>query len=239
MSFLVKTEQFEGPLDLLLSLIEKRKLFVNDISLANVTEEYISYANVQNEYNIEEKTSFLVIATTLILIKSRSLLPNLSLTTEESVQIEVLEDRLKLYAIARKIGESILEMYGKNILFSGASRKNDTPIFTPDKKVNLEVLQNALNNVINNLPKEEKLPEINVERMMSIEEMMENLHERIGNAVQASFHNISGGQPKTKEEKVFVIVSFLAMLELVRQGIIDVLQNDIFEDITIEKPIQI
>lgn len=78
--FKIKTEVFEGPLDLLLSLVEKRKLFISDISLASVTDEYINHINKLPEYSMDDRTQFILIASTLLLIKAKSLLPNLPLT---------------------------------------------------------------------------------------------------------------------------------------------------------------
>ncbi len=91
--YLVKTHIFEGPLDTLLSLIEKRKLFINDISLAQVADDYIAYIKSLNEFPIADSSHFILIASTLVLIKSKSLLPDLNLTTEEQESIDDLEDR--------------------------------------------------------------------------------------------------------------------------------------------------
>lgn len=237
MSFLIKTEQFEGPLDLLLSLIEKRKLFINDISIASVTEEYLGYINELRDINLEEKTGFLVIAATLILIKSRSLLPNLTLTVEESEQVTSLEDRLKRYQAAKRGSEWIIKRLGNRFIFLAPERKNDAPVFAPDEKVNLAVLRDAINKVLKELPAiEEVLPEVSVGKAISIEEMIGNLEERMQNAMSMKLSDFGGTRaPKTKEEKVYMIVSFLAMLELVRQGIFEVMQNDTDGEITISK----
>ena len=70
-SYTVKTAVFEGPLDLLLELVTKRKLFVNDVSLSQVTDDFISYIDKHEEFPIGESAEFIVIASTLMLIKSR------------------------------------------------------------------------------------------------------------------------------------------------------------------------
>src|SRR4051812_5655315 len=97
MSFTVKTEVFEGPLDLLLSLIEKRKLFVNDISLAKVADDFIAHVQGFEKFPMNDSVNFTLIASTLLLIKSKSLLPTLTLTEEEEEGIHDLEARLKMY----------------------------------------------------------------------------------------------------------------------------------------------
>ena len=91
MSFTVKQQQFEGPLELLLDLIEKRKLFVSDIALAQVTDDYIAHIKSSTEFPIADSAQFILVASTLLLIKSKSLLPSLDLTTEEQADIKDLE----------------------------------------------------------------------------------------------------------------------------------------------------
>jgi segregation and condensation protein A len=80
--FSFKTEVFEGPLSLLIELIEKRKLLINDISLAAVTDEYMRRVAEMERSPLRETAEFIVLASTLLLIKSKSLLPILSLTEE-------------------------------------------------------------------------------------------------------------------------------------------------------------
>ena len=106
-SFSVKTSVFEGPLDLLLELINKRKLFVSDVSLARVTDDFIcyieQYESAGRRIPIAESAEFIMVASTLMLVKSRSLLPGLRLTEEEEESISDLEQRLALYAYMKEL----------------------------------------------------------------------------------------------------------------------------------------
>ncbi len=235
----VKTPIFEGPLDLLLDLIQNRKLFINELSLAQVTDDYIGYVKNLPEMNITHTTSFILIAATLILIKSKSLLPNLELTGDEEEKIVDLEKRLKLYQLIKDASEGIKNTFGKNIIFQSPEKSYDDPLFSPDPKINLENMHLLLQNLIERLPKKQFMPEVSVQKVMSIEEMIESLTERIQTSLNTSFrdftNSVSGGTGTPKEKKVYVIVGFLAMLELVREGIINVLQDNHFEDITIHK----
>src|SRR6185436_9963090 len=113
----VKTHVFEGPLDLLLNLIESRKLFINEISLSKVTDDYVSYVRSFKELHIADITSFVLIAATLILIKSRSLIPNLELSDEEEAKIIDLEARLKMYQVIKEVGAEIKARFGKDIIY--------------------------------------------------------------------------------------------------------------------------
>src|SRR3990167_10380841 len=110
--FAVKTQVFEGPLDLLLELISKRKLFVNDVSLSQVTDDFIAYIQEHDEFPLSESAEFILVASTLMLIKSRSLLPTLELTEEEEESIHDLEDRLALYARTKELAVELKSIFG-------------------------------------------------------------------------------------------------------------------------------
>jgi len=235
-SFSVKTATFEGPLEALLRLIEDRKLFINEISLARVTDDYIAYIKSLQSLNFAETTGFLVVAATLLLIKSKSLLPNISLTEDEKGSIDDLEYRLKMYQTIKKVGVHIKEKFGKEMIFMGVACQQPV-IFTPDPSITKDSLLSALNNVIEAMPKNDIVPQIEVKKVISIEEMINNLIERVQEGIKLSFKEFSKGSTleNIKEEKVNIIVSFLAVLELTRQGIIDVVQNESFDDIDIVK----
>ena len=233
--FHVKTRVFEGPLDLLLSLIEKHKLHINDISLSKVTDEYITYVNAQTDFPTGQVADFILVASALVLIKSKSLLPTLQLSEEEQESIEDLERRLKEYKRIKELSHHVRERFGKMILFRKLPNKNIEPIFSPDKNMTVENLLSAVRGAIRNLPKVERLAQAVIQKVVSLEEMITHLTDRIASADQMSFKEFSKQKEvKSKEEKIHVIVSFLAMLELVKQGIIRVSQDKLFEDIRIE-----
>jgi len=238
----IKQGAFEGPLELLLSLIEQRKLFVNEISLAEVTNDYISYikslSDVPSDKHIANVSYFILIAATLILIKSKSLLPNLSLTDDETEKIEDLENRLKLYKIIKNASIEIKNNFGTKIIFMPNERIWSEPLFSPDSAITVNNINDAIKDVLNHIPKKvEKLPELEVKKIINIDEIINSLTDRIQNAMNLSFKTFtqSQGAENVEEAKVHVIVSFLAMLELVREGIIDVMQNTSFGDIEINK----
>lgn len=235
--FTVRTEHFEGPLDLLLALIEKRKLFVNDISLVQVTDDYISHVRDFEEFPIGEVADFVLVASTLVLIKSKSLLPTLTLSEDESVDIEDLKGRLRLYKKVKELSKHVQERFGKHIIFERNQSKQLNVVFSPDESITTENLHTAFQNVLNNLPKKEKLPEATVKKVISIDEMIDRLTDRIQSSLQMSFSEFSSyrrGAPISKEVKVNVIIGFLAMLELVKQGIVRVEQEEHFGEIGME-----
>lgn len=232
--YTIKTGNFEGPFHLLLSLIEERKFFINDLSLAQVTEDYLNYLNKLEKYNPSIVSSFVVVAATLILIKSKSLLPNLNLTSEEEGSIQNLEERLKLYELYTKLSLNIKNKFGKKIIFAPLERKNEVLVFLPDGKIIKENMMTFIHDALGKVPKKIFLPEMEVKRVISMDEMIDKLTTRIEESMKINFKDFMGSG-KTKEEKIVVIISFLAMLELVRQGILHAVQQSNFEDIMIEK----
>jgi segregation and condensation protein A len=242
-TYQIKISGFEGPFGLLLELVEKRKLFINDVSLASVTEDYLNYMSKLGDNGLignDEISSFIIVASTLILIKSKSLLPNLSLTSEEEGDIKNLEERLRLYELFTKFAGNIKKDFGKKIIFAPLERKhNNVLVFLPDSQITKNSMMTFAQGVLGGMPKKVILPEAQVKKVISIEEMIEKLTDRIKNAVQMSFKDlhpsIGSGRVATKEEKITAIVGFLAMLELVRQGIIDAVQEFDKGDIIMNK----
>ena len=233
-NYTIKTTGFEGPFGLLLNLIEKRKLFINDVSLSLVTEDYLSYMNKLGGLPPAEVSSFILVASTLLLIKSKSLLPNLDLTSEEEGDIKNLEERLRLYELFMRLGSNIKNNFGEKIIFAANERKNDSIIFLPDNQITKNSMMTFAQNVLGAMPKKIFMPEVEVKTVISIEEMIDKLTDRIKNSLKMNFGDFNGnGKVVTREEKVVVIVGFLAMLELVRQGIIDAIQEN--EEIIMQK----
>jgi segregation and condensation protein A len=222
----VKTDHFEGPLDLLLDMIEKRKLFINDISLSAIADDYISYVQKMENFPVSYTANFVLVASTLVLIKSKSLLPNLELNEEEKESIEDLELRLKIYKEFKAISKKIGEMYGSNIIYAKLENRNRQIVFSPPEKLSLLEMQNSIQNVLKNLPIKAEPPRATVKKIMSLEEMMDNLAKRVESSLRLSFRSFA-----SKEEKVNAIVGFLAMLELVKRGVISVKQDATFSDI--------
>jgi len=235
--YTVKSGSFEGPLELLLNLVESKKLFINEISLSSVTDEYLRFARSLEKGNLSELTSFLSIAATLILIKSRSLLPGFIVTREEEKDIADLESRLSLYAMIREIGAELSARYGTTVIHLPPEREIITSVFAPDPKLTPSVLVQAVADTLNRIPKEEVLPQVRVRKVISIDEMLTSLTERVAAATRVSFRQwqstVAGEDKETFKNNV--IVSFLAMLELVRQGIMDAMQGVDFDDIELTK----
>lgn len=230
----VKTDVFEGPLDALLSMIEKRKLSISDISLAKVADDYVAYVRSQVDFPLGDSASFILVASTLVLIKSKTLLPTLSLSEEEERSIDDLEARLTLHQEYKQKAEELGKLFGKNILFSPIPKKQTTVVFAPDRKTTRQGMHEAILRVIEQMPKPKAVVHTTIRSVISLEEAIVNLTERIGKHLKLNFKEFA---QTGKAEKVSVVVHFLAMLELVKQGVIQVKQERPFQDIEMETTI--
>lgn len=225
--FVVQTPKFEGPLDALLSLIEKRQLYINDISLAKVTADYIQFI-AENEETITNKAEFLTIASTLVLAKSKSLLPD-KITQEEDQEISELEDRLRAYQIIKEQGEMLNDIFGQQSLFLPQTRRSrgEKQVFAPGTTLTKELLAEKATRAIVVLP-EDSLPTANIQRTVSLQEEIERLQGRCQEITKLSFS--SAVRSQNRHDKV---VLFVAILELAKTGIIRLEQSSPFSDIMI------
>lgn len=229
----VKVEQFEGPLDLLLQLIEEEKLEVTKVSLAQVTEQYIKMLNERAKEHVraEELADFLAIAARLLLIKSRALLPFLQWGEED--EGEELTRQLKIYKEYLDASKVIAALIGKKH-FSFARQKLLTVReveFSPPPSLNVSQLAKTFAEILRAVDPLANLPSEVIRKTISIQEKISQIRERIFKEAQANFSEIL----RDAENKTEVIVSFLALLELIKQRVIVVRQASTFDDITIEK----
>lgn len=230
MIYKIKLDKFEGPLDLLLQLIESEDLPITEVSLAKVTEQYVEYLQTLEQKNPDELADFLVVAAKLLLIKSRVLLPALEVDLEEDGFS--LEDQLKLYreyaAASRRVGQFISK---HRFAFAREKALFQTGVFAPPIGVTPKKLVAVFLDVLSALLPIMELPKSAVLRTLSIKEKIEELRSLILKRAETSFSAmIRGARNKTE-----IIVSFLALLELIKQKIINVSQENIFEDISIKR----
>lgn len=216
-NFTIQTEAYQGPFALVLELIEARKLLINDLALASITEDFIAHVRGQAAFPMEETSDFIHIAATLLLIKSKSLVPDLTLTEEEGADVEDLKRRLEAYRKVREATRELSRIYGKALMQEAGEHPLDA-VFAPSsdftKEALAEALSSALTRALSAREGAEALPEARVVSLVTIEEMMERLAHRVQKAMTLSFKEFSGDI----KERVEVIVSFLALLELVKQG---------------------
>ena len=234
-TFAVKVGEFEGPMELLLELVEERELQINQVSLATVADSFIEHLKkMPAEMNV--LGNFVVVASTLILIKSLSLLPTLAVTGEEEDQIGDLERRLKLYQIVRQTMPLLqAALAGPAIFYRDSRSRVVNPVFSPTAEITLANLQSVVARLINDLPKAATLPTATVKKLVSLEAVIEDISRRVQTALSMSFNDfVKDKSVDWRKEKINVIVSFLALLELFKQGLVNITQTEHFSDIKIE-----
>ncbi len=227
----VRIRQFEGPLELLLSLIEGRKLDITQVSLAEVADQYLErLASDRESISLSNLSEFLVIAARLILIKSKMLLPVLEFTDEEEESMEDLEMRLIEYKRFKDVAEMLAKtLSGPNRSYAREKFLGAPETFAPPKGLSGEILRRHFVSVLGDIPVKEQLIEEVIEEVMSLEERIVSLQTSLRERAEYGFRELVAAAGNRME----VIVSFLAVLELVKQRYVVVRQGGAFGDIHI------
>lgn len=227
--FVIKTDGYEGPFELVLELIEKRKLLVNDLSLSEITDDFISQVRAKQTFPVEETANFIQIAATLLLIKSKSLIPDLALSEDEKEDVEDLKRRLSAYEKIREVSRLLGQAFGTAPLFPAGERKPEI-FFSPSADLSIAAIDRAFAELLQReKDTEAELPKTKVKTVISLEEMMQKLAKRVESAMTLFFKDFAGGLKERSE----IIVSFLALLELVKQDSVSVEQYAPYGDIRI------
>ena len=226
--FSIATESFQGPLEVLLDMIEGRKMSISDISLADVTDSYLAYIEKLPEMPLGETAQFILVASTLLLIKSRALLPNMELSEDERESVQELERRLARLRLIRTAAKLLRKEWGSAPLALAKRAPLRSPVFMPSD-ANKETLLAAVRRLVSILPKPEAMAQAAVAPVLALEEVILQVKERLTRALRAKFSELTKSRSRSD-----VIVYFLAMLELVRSGSASVSQERLYEDITIE-----
>jgi segregation and condensation protein A len=227
----VLTPVFEGPLDLLLHLIKENKIDIYDIPIALITRQYLEYLELMKELNLDVASEFLVMAATLIYIKSRMLLPRdeSGEVVEEDPRLELVERLLEYQAIK----EAAFELKEREEEWSAVLRRTE-PVFEEEPEelylfdLNIFDLLTAFKKLIEKLPPE--VMEISPETL-TVKDRISYILELLEERDSVIFEDLFEGM-KTKEA---LIVTFLALLELLRLGLVKAYQERPFSIIWIFK----
>ena len=231
MVYRIKLEQFEGPLDLLLQLTQEQKVDITRLSLADVADQYLEYISKRETITLENLADFLSVAAKLILLKSKALLPLLQFTEEEEEEIKDLEQQLAQYKKFKDIALEIAKLADDpKVCFSRESFLGIQTVFHPPQNIEVSDLEKAFKKVIGDIPSSEKLEEEMVREVLTLEEKIVHLQDFLRERVQVSFQELV----KDARDKVEIVVSFLALLELVKQKIVHVEQKELFSEISMK-----
>ena len=224
----INQEKFNGPLDVLLSLIEERKMEITDISLANVTDAFLKYVGDLKQTTPEILADFLVIAARLILIKSKSLLPTLELSSEEEKDINDLKKHLEIYRLFKEASQNIKDQYQKNPTFSKEFLFNQAPIFYPPENFNYNLLYESFKKIWEEFNNLDETSIEKIKKVIKIEEQIKYLLNILNKTTSSEFNQLV-----SKKEKVEIVVSFLAILQMFKDQTIIIEQEETFGEIKI------
>jgi segregation and condensation protein A len=227
-NFKVATTNFQGPLEALLDMIEGRKMSISDVSLAEVTDAFLAYVEKLPGLPLGETAQFILVASTLLLIKSRALLPNMELSEDERESVVELERRLARLRLIRQAAKLLRKEWGRAPLVLPRRAPLREPVFTPSDASTATILS-AIQRLVSILPKPEAMAQAAVAPVLALEEVILRVKGRLTSAFRAKFSELTKSSNRNE-----VIVYFLAMLELVRAGSASVSQEKLYEDITIE-----
>jgi segregation and condensation protein A len=228
----LQQHQFEGPLDLLLSLIEEQKLDITQIALANVTEQFLTYIKQLEKVDASLLADYLSIAAKLLVIKSKAILPSLEIQQEEEEVGMDLTERLLLYKQFKEAGKHLKMLDSKGSQsFTRLLVFSQRISFLPDRTVTASILHDSVMGVLEGLAELDNLPKAKIREAISIQEKIDQLQTQLSNQIETKLSDIMASA-KNKPE---MIITFLALLELIKQKIFTVEQETLFTDITIKQ----
>lgn len=242
MKYSIHLNVYDGPLDLLCDMISKQKIDIKDISIIEITKQYLAYINMLEAMDLEVTSDFITMATKLLEIKSKYLLfSQRELDEEEDPRLELME-QLKEYKKYKKASEVLKDSV--DYLNQPYYRNREEIII--DNKVDLnEISIESIKSILpyifkvknieeeNETKKDERLNKIVRGKIISVEEKIEYIQNILTTADKISFNNII--KDNTKDE---VIATFLSLLELIKSKEIVVVQENFFEDIIIKKNLE-
>jgi segregation and condensation protein A len=229
-NFILKLENFEGPLNLLLQLINEEKLDITQISLAKITDTFLLYLEKIEETKPDELADFLVVAAKLLLIKS-----SLLLRTDQNLEEEVtdLVDQLKIYREYLLASKNLQKLINKKN-FSYAKEKYPINLvqrnFKLNKKISPLILKENFENVLEIILSQIKLTQKRIKKIVSLKEKIEEIIKKLKEIEEINFNRLI-----RNSNKIEIIVTFLAILELAKKEILFVSQNKLFGEIIIKK----
>jgi segregation and condensation protein A len=237
-AYKVKLDTFEGPLDLLLHLIRKNEVNIYDIPIALITEQYLGYIELMQELNLDVAGEFLVMAATLIHIKSRMLLPRPDASQDDIIDEEdpreVLVRRLLEHQKFKAAAELLHE---RERLRSAQYMRPDSRVadaagdeYEPELDVDLFTLMAAFRGVLERATRRPRM--VLPPEQMSIEDRIKQLLDRLSETDACGFEDLFADGDGSRQ---FMIVTFLALLEMIRLKVVRIFQSGGFGPIRVYK----
>ena len=235
--YAIKIDNFEGPLDLLCHLIDKNKMDIYDIKINEIADQYIEYLNQMEEMNLDIASEFIIMASTLIYLKSKSLLPKQEEAEEELTEEELIQ-RIIEYKKYKEIIKKLKVNYEENSkIFLG----NQEQIELPKKRIEKEYDKDLIPNLYKTLleKNEEKINKNaeNIEKIAitdnyTVTSKVKEMFKALIKNNKFVFNNLFSLKEHNKQE---VVTAFSGLLEMSKRDKVNTKQEDLFEDIIVEK----
>jgi scpA/B protein len=235
--YAIKIDNFEGPLDLLCHLIDKNKMDIYDIKINEIADQYIEYLNQMEEMNLDIASEFIMMASTLIYLKSKSLLPKQEEAEEELTEEELIQ-RIIEYKKYKEIIKKLKVNYEENSkIFLG----NQEQIELPKKRIEKEYDKDLIPNLYKTLleKNEEKINKNaeNIEKIAitdnyTVTSKVKEMFKALIKNNKFVFNKLFSLKEHNKQE---VVTAFSGLLEMSKRDKVNTKQEDLFEDIIVEK----
>ena len=235
--YAIKIDNFEGPLDLLCHLIDKNKMNIYDINLSEITDQYIEFLKEQEKLNLEIASEFVVMASTLLFLKSKNLLPKQEEEEEEITEEELIR-RIIEYKKFKEISKVLREKY---IIFSnryyGFEEKIDLPKQKLEKKYDEAIIPEIYENLVEKNNEKINQNAKNIEKIAitdnyTVASKVREMFRVLIKQKRFVFNKLFSIKKHNKQE---VVTAFSGLLELSRRSKVETIQEELFGDITVEK----
>lgn len=235
--YAIKIDNFEGPLDLLCHLIDKNKMNIYDINLSEITDQYIEFLKEQEKLNLEIASEFVVMASTLLFLKSKNLLPKQEEEEEEITEEELIR-RIIEYKKFKEISKFLREKY---IIFSnryyGFEEKIDLPKQKLEKKYDEAIIPEIYENLVEKNNEKINQNAKNIEKIAitdnyTVASKVREMFRVLIKQKRFVFNKLFSIKKHNKQE---VVTAFSGLLELSRRSKVETIQEELFGDITVEK----
>ena len=233
----LKLENFEGPLDLLLHLIDKNKMDIYDVKLSDITDQYIEYINEMEAQNLDITSEFLVIASTLVYLKSKELLPKEAEDESELTEEELL-NRIIEYKKYKDISQKLKIYYLENSKhFYKLPEKIELPEQKLEKTYTNDLIYSNYKKLIENYEVKmnknvQNIEKIAIKETFSVTSKVKEIFKELSKRPRFIFNKLFSTKSKTKAE---VVTAFTGLLELTRRNKVQAMQEELFGDIVVEK----
>ena len=235
--YAIKLDKFEGPLDLLCHLIDVNKMDIYDININDITDQYIKYLNAMEKMNLEIASEFLVMASTLLYLKSKKLLPKQEEEEEELTEEELIQ-RIIDYKKYKEISKTLKEQY---LQYSNRVFKGQEEISLPKQKVEFNYEAQLIPNLYEDLVKRtsvkmnqnaKNIEKIALVENYSVSSKVKEMYKTLIKQKRFVFNKLFSIKKRNKQE---VVTAFSGLLEMSRRSKVETTQEEIFGDITVEK----